>query len=105
MYSIIITELAEQDLHSAVDYFNMVLKAPNAALTLIDDIEEKIIFLSTNPLLYEIESDEYLKERNIRSVLVKSHLLFYLVDQKKEEVVIIRILYARRNWLNILTQK
>ena len=102
MYSITITEPAEQDLNSAVDYFITVLKAPKAAQTLLDEIEEKLNFLSTNPLVYEIENDEYLQERNIRSVLVRSHLVFYIVNQNLEEVVILRILYARRNWVNIL---
>jgi len=102
MYSIVITEPAEQDLSSAVDYFITVLKAPKAAQTLLDEVEEKLYFLSTNPFVYEIEYDDYLLERNIRSVLVRSHLVFYVVNQKSEEVVILRILYARRNWLNIL---
>jgi plasmid stabilization system protein ParE len=102
MYSITITEPAEQDLNSAVDYFINVLKAPKAAQTLLDEVEEKIDFLSVNPFVYEIEYDDYLQERNIRSVLVRSHLVFYVVNQKSEEVIILRILYARRNWLNIL---
>ena len=102
MYSITITDPAEQDLNSAVDYFITILKAPKAAQTLLDEIEEKLNFLSTNPLVYEIENDDYLHERNIRSVLVKSHLVFYIVNQNLEEVIILRILYARRNWLNIL---
>ncbi len=102
MYSITITEPAEQDLNSAIDYYLTVLKAPIAAQTLLDEIEGKLNFLSTNPLVYEIEYDEYLQERNIRSVLVKSYLVFYIVNLEKKEVKIIRILYARRNWLNIL---
>jgi len=102
MYSITITDPAEQDLNSAVDYFITILKAPKAAQTLLDEIEEKLNFLSTNPLVYEIENDDYLHERNIRSVLVKSHLVFYIVNQNLEEVIILRILYARRNWVNIL---
>jgi len=102
MYSITITEPAEEDLNSAVDYFITVLKAPKAAQTLLDEIEEKLNFLSTNPLVYEIENDDYLQERNIRSVLIRSHLVFYIVNQNLEEVTILRILYARRNWVNIL---
>ena len=102
MYSITITEPAEKDLNSAVDYFITVLKAPKAAQTLLDEVEEKLNFLSANPLVYEIEYDDYLQERNIRSVLVRSHLVFYIVNQESEEVIILRILYARRNWVNIL---
>ncbi len=102
MYFITVTEPAEQDLNSALDYYITVLKAPKAAQTLLDEIEEKLNFLSTNPLVYEIENDDYLQERSIRSVLVRSHLVFYIVNQDLEEVIILRILYARRNWLNIL---
>ena len=102
MYTVTITEPAEQDLNSAVEYYLNVLKAPKAAQTLLDEIEEKLNFLSTNPLVYEIEYDNYLQERNIRSVLVRNQLVFYIVNQNSEEVIIIRILYARRNWLSIL---
>jgi plasmid stabilization system protein ParE len=102
MYSVTISGPAEQDLDAALDYFLTVLNAPQAAQTLLNEIEEKIIFLQTNPLVYEIEHDDYLRERNIRSVLVRSHLIFYFADPQNEEVFIIRILYARRNWLNIL---
>ncbi len=102
MYSITITELAEQDLNSAVDYFINVLKAPKAAQTLLDEVEEKLNLLIANPFVYEIEYDDYLQERNIRSVLVRSHLVFYVVNPNLEEVIILRILYARRNWLSIL---
>jgi plasmid stabilization system protein ParE len=102
MYTITITQPAEQDLNSAVDYFMTVLKAPKAAQALVDEIEYKLQFISSNPLIYEIEYDDYLRERNIRSVLVRSHLVFYIVNQNTEEVIILRILYARRNWISIL---
>jgi len=102
MYSIKITEPAEQDLNATVDYYITVLKAQKAANTLLDEIEEKLSFLSMNPLVYEIENDDYLHERNIRSVLVKNHLIFYIVNQDDQQVTVLRILYARRNWLRIL---
>ena len=85
-----------------MDYIISVLKAPKAAQTLVDEIEDKIHFLENTPLVYEIENDDFLRERNIRSVLAKSHLIFYSVNQKSEEVIILRILYARRNWVPIL---
>lgn len=102
MYSVKITEPAEQDLNATVDYYITVLKAQKAANTLLNEIEEKLSFLSTNPLVYEIENDKYLQERNIRSVLVKNHLIFYIVNQDDQQVTVLRILYARRNWLRIL---
>jgi len=102
MYSIQITDKAEADLNSSIDYYLTVLKAPTAAQALIDEIEKKIAFLSADPLVYEIEYDEYLFENEIRSVLVKNHLVFYKVNKEEKEVKIIRILYARRNWQNIL---
>lgn len=102
MYSVKITEPAERDFNATVDYYRIVLKAPKAAHTLLDEIEEKLDFLSINPLIYDIENDEYLHERHIRSVLVKKHLIFYIVDQDNQQVLVLRILYARRNWLGIL---
>jgi len=102
MYSILITDKAEADLNTSIDYYLSVLKAPKAAQTLIDEIEEKIEFLSNDPFVYEIEYDDYLLEKEIRSVLVKNHIIFYIVNKDKKVVKILRILYARRNWQNIL---
>jgi len=102
MYSIIITDKAEADLNSSIDYYLTVLKAPKAAQTLIDEIEEKITFLSYDPFVYEIEYDDYLLEKQIRSVLVKNHFVFYIVNKDEKIVKILRIIYARRNWQNIL---
>lgn len=102
MYTVNITLPAEQDLNAAVEYYCTVLKAPEAAHELVDQIEKKLIFLSTDPLVYKLEHDEYLREHHIRSVLVKNHLIFYRVDPVVQEVLILRILYARRNWLEIL---
>ena len=102
MYSINLTDQAELDLNTTVDYYVSVLKANKAAVTFLDEIEAKFTFLSTDPLVYEIETDEYLKERKIRSVLVKNHMIFYVVDQNNQEVIVLRILYARRNWLWLL---
>ncbi len=102
MFNLIVTSKAEEDLNQTLNYYLEILKNPNAAISLIDEIEEKFNILKYNPYISEIENDEYLKTKSIRSVLVKNTLLFYTIDEDKNEVTILRILYARRNWIDIL---
>jgi len=102
LFNLIVTSKAEEDLNQTLNYYLEILKNPNAAISLIDEIEEKFNILKYNPYISEIENDEYLKTKSIRSVLVKNTLLFYTIDEDKNEVTILRILYARRNWIDIL---
>ncbi|HHU36681.1 MAG TPA: type II toxin-antitoxin system RelE/ParE family toxin [Treponema sp.] len=105
MYTVTITKPAEADLNAIVNYYTMVLKASIAADNLIDIIEEKLLFLATAPFTYEIEHDEYLQRKGIRSVLVKNYFIFYTITEKIKKVTILRILYARRNWLQLFTNE
>lgn len=98
----IVTSKAEEDLNQTLNYYLEILKNPNAAISLINEIEDKFNILKYNPYISEIENDEYLKNKNIRSILVKNMLLFYTINDDKNEVTILRILYARRNWIEIL---
>jgi len=102
MFQIFFTDPAETDLISTLQYISQVLKSPDAAKKLFDEIEQKIKILEDMPFCLPLVNDDYLASKNIRSMLVKNYLIFYVIDDIKNIVSIIRILYARRDWLDLL---
>jgi addiction module RelE/StbE family toxin len=104
MYKINVTEPAEKDIDSIIEYLVTVLKASNAASQLINELEEQFGILERNPFIYELEKDEYLNEKGIRSILIMNYLIFYRINQEEKVVTIIRIIYARRNWIQLLSK-
>jgi plasmid stabilization system protein ParE len=48
--------------------------------------------------------DNYLASFAYRSIRIKNYVLYYIVDEGKNIVNIIRLLYNKRNWINILKE-
>ncbi|MCC9293478.1 type II toxin-antitoxin system RelE/ParE family toxin [Clostridium sp. WLY-B-L2] len=46
--------------------------------------------------------DETLKQRGYRKLIIDNYIAFYLVDDNKQQVIIMRILYGARNHKDIL---
>jgi plasmid stabilization system protein ParE len=105
MYSVNITDLAEEDILSTVKYISYELKAPKAANNLLDEIEKHENILEKTPNIYPNVPDEYLAEKGLKFAIIKNYLMFFIVDEKSMTVNVIRFLYGRRDWKNILKEK
>ena len=101
-YKIEITARAKRDLREVHAYISGTLKEPNVADELLDKIETKILTLKSMPFRHAVERDERLKLRNLRKLIVDNYLVFYTVIEKTETVFVVRVLYARRDWMNLL---
>ena len=102
MYFVNITDIAEEDILSTLRYISVELKAPAAANNLLDEIEKNEILLEKNPYIFPLVSDENLAEKGIRFVLIKNYMMFFIIEEDKKNVNILRFLYGRRDWKNIL---
>jgi plasmid stabilization system protein ParE len=102
MYEVQWTSLAKDDLVCAVTYIADMLKAPFAAERLLDDIEKETAAIAENPYLFPLSHDEYIVHRGIRHVKVKNYMLFYTVNEDARTITVIRMLYARRDWIQLL---
>jgi len=104
MYSINITDIAEEDILNTVKYIADVLKAPAAANNLLDEIERHEAILENTPNIYPFVPDEYLAQRGLKFTMVQHYLMFYTVNEDEKTVTVIRFLYGRRDWKNILVK-
>ncbi|MGQ9558705.1 MAG: type II toxin-antitoxin system RelE/ParE family toxin [Desulfurispora sp.] len=101
-YSLKFTPRAVEDLDDIFGYIASNLFAPAAAESLMDKIETSIRRLKDFPLSGSRVLDEPLKKRGYRKLIVDNYLVFYLVDEKERQVVIMRILYGASNYQKLL---
>ena len=104
-YSVNITELAEEDILSTMRYISDALKNPIAANNLLNEIERHEKILEDTPNIYPFVNDEYLSEKGLKYIIIKNYLMFYTIDEDNKIVNVIRFLYGRRDWINILWKK
>jgi len=102
IYRIQFTSRARQDLRDSYNYIKNELKEPAAAERFYLNIEKNIETLTTTPGRYAVIDDDRLIEREYRKLIVGNHIVFYSIDEENKTVMIKRILYARRDWLNLL---
>lgn len=101
-YRIDISEPAENDLRDIVRYIAAQLSAPLTALKMMDLVEEAIMGLAILPKKCSPVIDERLALMGYRKLLVKNYVVLFTIDEKAKVVDIERILYARRDWRQIL---
>ncbi|MBB6479860.1 plasmid stabilization system protein ParE [Spirochaeta isovalerica] len=54
------------------------------------------------PKRFNLLKDEMLSRNGIRKMAIDNYLAFYIVDDNKKIVSIIRVLYSRRDWEEII---
>jgi len=101
-YHIEITELAEKDLEDAGDYIAFELLNPRAALDTVQGIRAQINKLECFPERNELDDDSILAAFGVRMDYYRNYKIYYVVDNEKLIVYIIRILHMlddSRTWL------
>ena len=101
-YEVILETTATSDLHSILDYIQDVLKESQIAVRIFSSIEEKILSLNELPHRQGRVKEEPYKSLGVRWLPVENYTAFYIIDEDSLEVRILRILYSRRNWQNLL---
>lgn len=99
-YSIEYSKESKQDLIGIKQYIKYNLQEPETAQRLISKIRTEINNLKNNPEIYAIIDDELIKKLEIRKLIVDNYIVFYRI--KKDDIEIVRVMYGRRNWINLL---
>ena len=102
-YQIHITSIVQNDINEAKNYIDNILKNKIAADKLLDEISNKISSLEIDPYRHNLENDIHLNSLKIRMILINNYYAFYKIDETNKIVYIVRILYRKRNWQEILS--
>lgn len=90
------TPQAKSDIEQAIKYIIEEFGNKSAAKSLYDSIFETIKRICLFPESCEAVDNSLIKNKNVRRALVGSYLLFYLYNQPKSEIVILRFIYEKR---------
>ena len=99
-YNIEYSKEAKEDLIGIKQYIKYNLQEPETANKLISKIRKSIKTLKENPEIYTIIDDDIIRKLNIRKLVVDNYIVFYRI--KNDNIEIVRIMYGRRNWINLL---
>jgi len=88
---------AYTDIAGIHQYISDVLFAPDAAEKQFNRIMDAIDSLTRLPLRYRLYDKEPWRSRGLRVMPVDRYLIFYLPDEVRQIVYIVRIMYAGRN--------
>ena len=102
MYKIELTLAAHEDLEDIVYYISKNLKEPTIARKIYTKIINEIKKLKTMPHRHAYVSDIYLHSLGIRPFYIDHYITPYIIIEEKKTVLILRVLYARRDWKNLL---
>ncbi len=101
-YSVKITPKASDDLDGIYRYIANELVNEDAAENLMDKIESGVMRLREFPLSCSLVADEILRDKGYRRLIIDNYVVFYLVDEAEQRVVIMRVLYGRQKYQDIL---
>jgi plasmid stabilization system protein ParE len=102
MYNYDFSHLADSDIDATYDYIAERLENPKAAEKLMDELWHKVDTIVKNPLFRPLVHEPELAVMGFRSIKVKNFVIYYIADEEKQHVKIVRFLYNRRDWTNIL---
>jgi addiction module RelE/StbE family toxin len=101
-YHLKIVPAAMDDLDDIYSYITNHLSNEDAAIHLMDRIESNIKRLKKFPLSCSLVRDDILREKGYRKLIIDHYVVFYLVDETKKQVNIMRVLYGKRKYEDLL---
>ena len=99
-YSVILSDIAENDLDEVVEYLSNF--SPNIARRYYDEIMVKTLSLSLMPQRCPFVHDDDLRKKGYRWLFVRNYTIFFVVDEEYHVVDIRAIMYSGREYTALL---
>ncbi len=99
-YTIFTTAKAEEDLGEIFEYLAYKLLAGENAVRQIERIEKAIMSLDEFPERNHIYEKEPWHSRNLRVMPIDNYMIFYIPDNSKLTVTVLRVMYGKRDIAN-----
>jgi toxin ParE1/3/4 len=99
VYKVKVTKQAYKQMREIVHYIANELLSPEAAVKLIDKMQEAVKGLSEFPKKYSIVDEEPWRSAGVRKIVVKNFLIYFWVDDENMRVQVTAVIYSKRNQL------
>ncbi len=103
-YTVKITSQAEEQIQEIVHYISHELKAPEAALHLLDALENSFVSLAQFPQRVALVDEEPWRTNGIRRLPIKNFLVYFWIDEDNLRVQVTAVIYEKRDQLRQLSQ-
>lgn len=103
-YIVKITTQAQGQMREIIHYIASELKTPDAALHLLNALENAIVSLSHFPHRASLTDEEPWHSNGIHRLPVKNFLIYFWIDEHNLKVQITAIVYEKRNQVSQLSK-
>jgi toxin ParE1/3/4 len=103
-YNVKITAQAEEQIQEIIFYITHELKAPEAALHLLDTLENSFALLADFPQRVVLVDEEPWHTNGVHRLSAKNFLVYFWIDEDNLKVHVIAVIYEKRNQLRQLSQ-
>ena len=103
-YNVKITSQAESQIQEIIHYIAHELKAPQAALHLLDALENSFASLAHFPHRVALMDEEPWRTKGIHRLPVKNFLIYFWIDENNTKVQITAVIYGKRDQVRQLSQ-
>ena len=97
MYKVVYLPTARRQLEDAALYIAADLCAPDAAMKLLDEVDEAVSKLQEMPYRFPIYHTIYAMKHEVRFFSVKNYNVYYVVKEERKAVEIWRVVHQLRN--------
>lgn len=103
-YRVKLTKQATEHLEIIREYISIELKAPDTAKDMLKMLKKKIYSLETMPQRVKCVDEMPWHDLGFRKIKVKNYYIYFWIDENKNEIQIIAIIYVKRDQKNQLEQ-
>lgn len=102
-YQVQISEKAERDLFDIYAHIGHDLQAMQTAIAQLERIEKQILALDEKPERFRLVDFEPWRSCGLRVVPIDNFVVFYLLDNERSVVSVVRVMYGGRDRESELT--
>lgn len=104
LYTVKTTSQAEEQIQEIIHYIAHELKAPDAALHLLDTLEASFVSLTQFPQRVALVEEEPWRNNGIHRLPVKNFLVYFWIDEDNMNVQVTAVIYDKRDQLYHLSK-
>ena len=100
-YTVTLSSEAQKDIAEICEYISAVLNEKEIAKNMLELLRKNILSLDEMPGRFRLYENEPWKSRGVHIMPVKKYLVFYIINENKKSVDVLRVIYGSRDIENI----
>ena len=101
-YTVRLTDTAKQDLREIAFWIAEQSKDREIAKRFVGELREACRKLDTFPNAEGIPKDRIIRSAEVRFIVHKEYLIFYLVDEEGKQVNVMAIVNAKKDYMRVM---